>query len=287
MSKQNDTQPTPPGGGENNPPSEHVHPAQRGAARQEQFLLPEESVDDFRLLRLGMHEDLRPRGAYETALVERYIVNQWRVQRCAIMEAELIAHRREYATAWANPRRVKTTPTAGAVWGDDQQFYGGALEKLAKHEYRLSLEASRMLRQLAQRQKAREAEEEVGTAWEPQISQIDADEQRQKKATAGPRNSRMDTDELRDRNSDNVNLHTSAESAVPNPLSHITDPTPQSGNLQNELPPRGARRTAEPRIARMDTDKLPGLDQADDKSVLSVKSVATVPLRHTSVGSGA
>jgi len=241
MSKQNGTQPTPPGAGENNPPSEHVHPAQRGAARQEQFLLPEESVEDFRLLRLGMHEDLRPRGAYETALVERYIVNQWRVQRCAIMEAELIAHRREYATAWANPRRVKTTPTAGAVWGDDQQFYGGALEKLAKHEYRLSLEASRMLRQLAQRQKAREAEEEVGTAWEPQISQIDADEQRQKKATAGPRNSRMDTDELPGGDKREGQSVSSVQSVDEVALGHATEPTLQSGNLQNELPPHGGK----------------------------------------------
>jgi hypothetical protein len=194
------------------------------------------------------------------------------------MEAELIAHRREYATAFANPRRVKVTPTAGAVWGDDQQFYGGALEKLAKYEYRLSLEANRILRQLSQRQKARE-EDQGGDDF---MARLDAlREAREERATAGePQMTQIDTDELLDKAERQFNLRESAKSAVPNPLSHDTEPTTQSGNLQNELPPREARRTAEPRISPMDTDKLPGLDQEDDKSVLSVKSVAAVPLSH-------
>jgi hypothetical protein len=197
---------------------------------------------------------------------------------------------------------VKTTPTAGAVWGDDQQFYGGALEKLAKYEYRLSLESNRILRQLSQRQKAREedqggddfmarldalreAREERATAGEPQISQIDADEQRQKKATAEPRISRKDTDELRDGNNDDVNLRSSAESAVPNPLSHATEPKPISGNLQNELPPREKRRTAEPRISRMDTEDLEANNKADVNLRKSVQSAVPNPQRQTWVGS--
>jgi hypothetical protein len=296
MPDQTVTHTTPPGAGENTPPTAPVSAAaaKRDLARQEQFLLPEESVQDFRLLRLGMHEDLRPRGMYECVLVERYIVNQWRTQRCAIMEAELIAHRREYATAWANPRRVKVTPTAGAVWGDDQQFYGGALEKLAKHEYRLSLECSRLLRQLAQRQKARE--EEVGTAWEPQISQIDADAQRQKKATAEPRISRMDTDELPvlDQEDDKSVLSVKSVAAVP--LSHAAEPTTQSGNLQNELPPPGGKVKAatkeakpmqgKPRRAPYDTDKLRAEIERRVNRQLTAQGGALSPLRHTWVGSG-
>jgi len=232
-------------------------------------------VQDFRLLRLGMHEDLRPRGAYESVLVERYIVNQWRTQRCAIMEAELIAHRREYATAWANPRRVKVTPTAGAVWGDDQQFYGGALEKLAKYEYRLSLEANRVLRELAQRQKARE-EDQGGDDF---MARLDA--LREKKPTAGePQMTQIDTDELLDKTERQFNLRESAKSAVPNPSSHAAEPTAQSGNLQNELSPREARRTAGPRNSRMDTDELPGGDKREGQSVSSVQSVDEVALGH-------
>jgi hypothetical protein len=190
------------------------------------------------------------------------------------MEAELIAHRRHYATAFANPRRVKVTPTAGAVWGDDQQFYGGALEKLAKYEYRLSLECSRLLRQLAQRQKARQ-EDQGGDDF---MARLDA--LREKRATEEPRISRMNTDELpvSDQADDKSALSVKSVAAVP--LSHATEPTPESGNLQNELPPREALRTAGPRNSRMDTDKLPGLDQEDDKSVLSVQSVAAVPLSH-------
>src|SRR5574341_1389260 len=170
------THPTPPGAG-NPPPAKQAHTAvpTLGSPRLEKALLPEESVPEFRLLRLGIHEDLRPRGVFEMWLADRFLMNHWRMQRAAIGEAELIAQRRVQATAWENPRRVKTPPTAGAVWGDDQQHYGGALEKLAKQEYRLSLEANRILRELASRRKARRAENGA-TAGEPQISQMDADE---------------------------------------------------------------------------------------------------------------
>jgi hypothetical protein len=308
------TKTTPPGGGENNPPSDHVPTGaiNPGLARSEELLLPEESAAEFRRLRLGMHEDLRPRGVYETTLVERFIANQWRMQRCPIMEAEVIAHRREYATAWANPRRVKTPPSAGAVWADDLQFYGAALEKLSKKEYRLSLENSRILRQLAQRQKAREEGDAGGedfmarlealrenraTAGEPQISQMDADEQRTTKQAAQPRNSRMDTDELPDENNDDVNLRKSASSAVPIPLSHATEPKPISGNLQNELPPAigGANSHSseaepshgEPRLAQIDTGEAQagGSRQFNPRS--SAKSAVPKQYRHSAVGSGA
>src|SRR5574341_1463413 len=169
------THPTPPGAGSTPSAQSHAVAANLGSARLEKALLPEESVAEFRLLRLGIHEDLRPRGVYETWLADRFLMNHWRMQRAAIGEAELIAQRRVQATAWENPRRVKTPPTAGAVWGDDQQHYGGAVEKLAKQEYRLSLEANRILRELASRRKARRAENGA-TAGEPQISQMDADE---------------------------------------------------------------------------------------------------------------
>ena len=135
--------------------------AQLSAApsRLEGILLPEESKEEFRAIRIGFHEELRPQGTLERVMVDRFLVLHWRMQRSAIMEAQLIAERQEVATAWSNPRRVKTRPSAGAVWGDDQQYHGGSLEKLSKQEYRWSLEAGRVLRDLAKKQKARLAEE--------------------------------------------------------------------------------------------------------------------------------
>src|SRR5574341_293763 len=213
------THPTPPGAGDKPAAQSHAVAANPGSSRLEKALLPEESVAEFRQLRLGIHEDLRPHGVFEMWLADRFLMNHWRMQRAAIGEAELIAQRRIQATAWENPRRVKTPPTVGAVWGDDQQHYGGALEKLAKQEYRLSLEAGRILRELASRRKARRAEN--GATADPQISQ-------------------MDTDELRVAAQEPANLCESVPSVDAVPFREAIEPKPITGNLQIELLPAGA-----------------------------------------------
>ena len=217
MSDQPVTPATPPGGGAASTPPASGAAGRPGLSRLERSLIPEESVEEFRRFRLGMHEDLRPRGVFESTLVERYVILQWRMQRYAVMEAQQIASRQENATAWSNPRRQKSTPTAGVVWADDQQYYGGSLEKLTKQEYRLSLEATRILRELTKHQKARAEEEEAGTAY-PHISQFDTHRPRRGDTRMGPSMS-------------------SEPSVDAGASSHTTDPRNKSENLQNELSP--------------------------------------------------
>jgi len=231
MSKQNDTHTPPPGGGENTPPTAPVPPVatQPALSRSERALLDDDSIEEFRAFRLGMHEELRPRGVLETTLVERYLMNQWRMQGCVIREAEIIAYRRQDATAYSNPRRMKTTPTAGQVWADDLEFHGGSLERLSKKEYKLSLEAHRIRRELAQSQKSRKAEEDAGVpdadGFEARM-EASREAGRRKRATAGePRNARIDTEFRTERGE----------------AGQVIEQTEQSGNIQDELPVGGGK----------------------------------------------
>jgi len=304
MSKQNGTHTPPPEAGENTPPTAPVPPVaatQPALSRQERALLADESLEDFRAFRIGMHEEYRPRGVAQLRLVDRLTVNMWRMERYAIMEAEGINFRRQDATAYSNPRRMKTAPTAGAVWCHDQQYYGGELEKLGKQEYRLTLDISRIRRELARLRKERQAEEEAGV---PDADGFEArreaarEARREKKATAGePRNSRNDTEEKRAGEEVVVHSVPSVPSVVEVVPGYSAAPTNQSDNLQNEPPAASARANSpangtkpirgKPRIPRIDADeKQPEVHRLFNLRK-SAQSAVPKPLRDTWVGSGA
>jgi hypothetical protein len=121
----------------------------------------DESPEEFEAFAQSLRDDLKPRGAMQTILVERIIHLSWKLERVPAAEAEAIRKREEeMPTKQWDERGERVPATASQVMSWDVSR-GGALPRLQAYESRIERSLHANLRELAKlkRQRAEEAEE--------------------------------------------------------------------------------------------------------------------------------
>lgn len=124
------------------------------------IVLPREDRDKYEALRLGLMDDLQPKGAYEEQLVQTIVDASWKLNRAAAAEANMFAHylhEREGIVSTGN-EEIDTAMTIGNVYRTETAMLTN-MALYSQRTERLRRNARAELDALQAQRKSREAGE--------------------------------------------------------------------------------------------------------------------------------
>jgi hypothetical protein len=123
--------------------------AVRHGLRARAILMPWENPEQYNRLRDALFRQWQPMGDMECAMVQRMAESEWKLLRCGLIEAQILA-------SLCDPE-APLGGLAAAFIGGDEQDDSHSLEKLRRYENSIERSLHRALRTLMEMQRLRQA----------------------------------------------------------------------------------------------------------------------------------